>query len=218
MRVFYFTSEKYALEDIQRQRLKISRFNELNDPFELLAADLLDRRHREAFARFKNQINDKAGIVCFSGTWGSPLLWGHYADKHTGMALGFDVVDDKLIDVYYTSMRPKVKFDEVNKVIINGPQVLNDLIRTKFTDWKHENEYRMFAKLDKLEKKAKLSFVKFSEDLVLREVILGINCNTSIEKIKKLVNSESSKIKVIKAGMALRNFKVIEDRSFREKP
>lgn len=217
MRVYHFTSAKYALENIQLQRLKISRFNELNDPFELLAADLLDKRHREAFARFKNQINDKAGIVCFSGAWGSPLLWGHYADKHAGMALGFDVVDDKLIDVRYTSMRPKVKFDEFNRKIINGPQVLNDLIRTKFTDWKYEDEYRMFAKLDKLQKKAKLSFVKFSEDLVLREVILGINCNTPIENVRKLVNSGPLKIKVIKSGMALRSFKVIEDRSFREK-
>ena len=218
MRVYHFANAKYALEDIQHQRLKISRFNELNDPFELLAADLLDKRHREAFARFKNQINDQAGIVCFSGAWANPLLWGHYADKHTGMALGFDAVDDKLIDVHYTSMRPKVEFDEVNRKIINGSQVLNDLIRTKFTDWKYENEFRMFAQLDKLEKKAKLSFVKFSEDLVLREVILGINCNIPIEKVRKLVNSGSSKIKVIKAGMALRTFKVIEDRSFREKP
>ena len=218
MRVYHFANAKYALEDIQHQRLKISRFNELNDPFELLAADLLDKRHREAFARFKNQINDQAGIVCFSGAWSNPLLWGHYADKHTGMALGFDAVDDKLIDVHYTSMRPKVEFDEVNRKIINGSQVLNDLIRTKFTDWKYENEFRMFAQLDKLEKKAKLSFVKFSEDLVLREVILGINCNIPIEKVRKLVNSGSSKIKVIKAGMALRTFKVIEDRSFREKP
>jgi hypothetical protein len=218
MRVYHFTSAKYALEDIQLQRLKISRFNELNDPFELLAADLLDKRHRVAFAKFKKQVNEKAGIVCFSGTWGSPLLWGHYADKHKGMALGFDVVEDKLIDVHYTSMRPKVKFDEVNRKIIHGPQVLNDLIRTKFTEWEYENEYRMFAKLDRLEKEAKLSFVKFSEDLILREVILGINCNTPIEKVRKLVSSGPSKIKVIKAGMALRAFKVIEDRSFRENP
>lgn len=215
MRVYHFTSAKYGLEDIQFQRLKISRFNELNDPFELLAADLLDKRHREAFAKFKKQVNDKAGIVCFSAAWGNPLLWGHYADKHAGMALGFDVADDKLIDVHYTSMRPKVKFDEVNRKIINGHQVLNDLIRTKFTDWKYEEEYRMFAKLDKSEKKSKLSFVKFSEDLVLREVVLGINCDTPIENVRKLVNSKTSKIKVIKAGMALRKFKVIEDRLYR---
>jgi hypothetical protein len=216
MRVYHFTSAKYAVEDIQNQRLKIARINELNDPFELLAADLLDKRDRQAFAKFKNQMNEKFGIVCFSGSWESPLLWGHYADKHMGIALGFDVADEKLIEVNYTTMRPKVEFDQQTRKVINGLQVLDDLIRTKFTEWQYENEYRMYAQLDKVEQKAKLSFIKFSEDLILREVILGMNCVKPIQELRKLVSANFSKVKVIKAGMALRKFKVIEDRSFRE--
>ena len=129
MRVYHFSSAKYAVEDIQNQRLKIARINELNDPFELLAADLLDKRDRQAFVKFKNQINEKFGIVCFSGSWESPLLWGHYADKHKGIALGFDVVDEKLNEVNYTTMRPKVEFDQQTRKVINGPKVLDDLIR-----------------------------------------------------------------------------------------
>ena len=216
MRVYHFTSAKYAVEDIQNQRLKIARINELNDPFELLAADLLDKRDRQAFVKFKNQMNEKFGIVCFSGSWESPLLWGHYADKHMGIALGFDVADEKLIEVNYTTMRPKVEFNQQTRKVINGPQVLDDLIRTKFTEWQYENEYRMYAELDKAEQKAKLSFIKFSEDLILREVILGMNCVKPMQELRKLVSAKFSKVKVIKAGMALRKFKVIEDRSFRE--
>jgi hypothetical protein len=153
MRVYHFTSAKYAVEDIQNQRLKIARINELNDPFELLAADLLDKRDRQAFAKFKNQMNEKFGIVCFSGSWESPLLWGHYADRHMGIALGFDVADEKLIEVNYTTMRPKVKFDQQTRKVINGLQVLDRLIRTKFNEWQYENEYRMYAQLDKAEQK-----------------------------------------------------------------
>lgn len=215
MRVYHFTNLKYAIEDMQNQRLKIARINELNDPFELLAADLLDKKDRQAFAKFKNKMNDKFGIVCFSESWGSPLLWGHYADKHMGVVLGFDVADEKLNKVHYTTMRPKVEFDQKTRKIINGSQVLDDLIRTKFTEWQYENEHRMYAELDKAEQAARLSFVKFSEDLILREVILGMNCVKPIEEIRRIVNSNFSKVKVIKAGMALRKFKVIEDRSFR---
>lgn len=215
MRVYHFTSLKHAIEDIQNQRLKIARINELNDPFELLAADLLDKRDRKAFAKFKDQMNENFGIVCFSESWGSPLLWGHYADKHGGVVLGFDVADQKLNEVRYTTMRPKVKFDQKTRKIINGTQVLDDLIRTKFTDWQYEKEYRMYAQLSKSDQKAKLSFTKFSQDLILREVILGMNCPKPIEEVRKLVDSRFSKVKVIKAGMALRTFKVIEDRSFR---
>jgi hypothetical protein len=216
MRVYHFTSAKYAVEDIQNQRLKIARINELNDPFELLAADLLDKRDRQAFVKFKNQMNEKFGIVCFSGSWESPLLWGHYADKHMGIALGFDVADEKLNEVNYTTMRPKVEFDQQTRKVINGPKVLDDLIRKKFTEWQYENEYRMYAQLNQVEQKSKLSFINFSEDLILRDVILGINCAKPIQDVRKLVNSKFSKVKVIKAGMALRKFKVIEDRSFRD--
>lgn len=34
LRLYYFTTERYALEAIRDQRLKIARLNELNDPFE----------------------------------------------------------------------------------------------------------------------------------------------------------------------------------------
>jgi hypothetical protein len=37
MRVYYFASEKYGLDDLRRRRLKISRFDELNDPIRALA-------------------------------------------------------------------------------------------------------------------------------------------------------------------------------------
>ena len=215
MRVYHFTSAKYAIDDIKRKRLKVSRFNELNDPFELLAADLLDPKHRQAFANFKNEVNDKAGIICFSGGWGNPLLWGHYAVKHTGIALGFDVSDEMLIDVRYTSSRPKIEFDKINRRVVDGHQVLDKLISTKFTDWKYEDESRMYVKLDQSSNEKGMYFVDFSSDLILREVVLGMNCSESVEEVRKLVDSDVTKVKVIKAGMALRKFKVIEDRSFR---
>ena len=216
MRVYYFTSEKYAIDDIERQRIKVSRFSELNDPFELLAADLLDPKHREAFGKFKKEVNDLAGIVCFSGSWGSPLLWGHYATKHTGVALGFDVSDEMVSTVRYTSSRPKIEFDEIEGKVVDGEKVLDKLIRTKFIDWKYENESRMFVRLDHSLSESGMYFVNFSSDLILREVILGMRCEVSIEKIRELDNLKLTNVKVIKAGMSVRNFKLIEDRSFRK--
>jgi hypothetical protein len=215
MRVYHFTSTKHAVDDIKYKRLKVSRFNELNDPFELLAADLLDPRHRQAFANLKNEVNDKTGIICFSGGWGNPLLWGHYADKHTGIALGFDVSDEMLIDVRYSSSRPKIEFDKINRRVVDGHQVLDKLISTKFTDWKYEDESRMYVKLDQSSNEKGMYFVDFSSDLILREVVLGMNCSETLEDVKKLVDSNVTKVKVIKAGMALRKFKVIEDRTYR---
>jgi len=41
-RVYHFLSAHWALDDVHRKRVKISQFDELNDPFELFGARLPD--------------------------------------------------------------------------------------------------------------------------------------------------------------------------------
>ena len=218
MRVFYFTNTNYGIRNLSLRHLKVSRFNQLNDPFELLAADLLDPRDRKALSEFKSTLNANKGLICFSGSWGNPLLWGHYADKHSGMALGFDIPDEYLSPVQYTTQRAKVEFDQKTRKIVNGPRLMDKLLRTKFTDWKYEDERRMFIDLDLTLQEGGNHFVEFSKDLVLREVILGLNCDLPASRVRQLLKDESPPVKVLKAGMALRAFKIIEDRSARIGP
>ena len=215
MRVFHFTNTYYGISNLSLKRLKVSRFSQLNDPFELLAADLLDSRDRKALSEFKNTLNANKGMICFSGSWGNPLLWGHYADKHSGMALGFDIPDEYLSPVQYTTQRAKVEFDQKTRKIVNGPRLMDKLLRTKFTDWKYEDERRMFVDLDPTLQEGGNHFVEFSKDLALREVILGLKCDLPASRVRQLLKDVPNPVKVLKAGMALRAFKIIEDRSAR---
>ena len=216
MRVYHFVNTTHAISNLSLKRLKVARFGQLNDPFELLAADLLDPKHRHVFAALKKKLDETNGLICFSGAWSNPLLWGHYADKHDGMALGFDVPDDQASKVYYTSRRVDLEFDTTTRKVVDGSIVVDRLIRTKFTDWKYEDEYRIFVNLDPASKEGGLHFVDFSPDLNLREVIIGMRCELPMERVRQLLGNESASIKVMKAGMALRSFKVIEDRQFRK--
>jgi len=215
MRVYHFVNTTYGISNLSLKRLRVSRFNQLNDPFELLAADMLDPKDRDALTKFKCELDDSKGMICFSGSWSNPLLWGHYAEKHTGMALGFDIPDKYLLKVQYTKQRAKVTFDSKTRKIVNGAQLIDKLIRTKFSDWQYEDEYRMYVDLDPASREGGNHFVDFSENLVLREVILGLKCDLPISRIRQLCKNDVQPIKVLKAGMALRNFKVIEDRSAR---
>jgi len=56
MQVYHFLNENHAIANLFFRRLKVSRFAQLNDPFELLGADLLDPKHRAAFNAFKNSL------------------------------------------------------------------------------------------------------------------------------------------------------------------
>ncbi len=208
-------NETYGVADIAFRRLKLSRFNSLNDPFELLAADLLDRRDRAALEGFKNGLNETKGMISFSKSWRNPLLWGHYADHHRGLALGFDIPDELLSTVIYTEERAKVEFDKHARKVVDGDKVIDKVIRTKFSDWQYEEECRMFIPLNEATKEGEFHFVDFSDHLVLREVIVGLNCSLPIPRVKQLLNGDLSHVRVKKAGLALRKFRVIEDRSAR---
>ena len=87
MRVFYLTGAQYGISNIALRRIKVSRFSELNDPFELLGVSLADKAKRKAFRLTKEKIDKSKGLICFSRNWRNPVLWGHYAEKHTGIAL-----------------------------------------------------------------------------------------------------------------------------------
>jgi hypothetical protein len=45
---------------------------------------------RTKMRRFCEQVTEGYGIVCFSSTRDSILMWSHYAEKHTGIVIGFD--------------------------------------------------------------------------------------------------------------------------------
>ena len=52
-----------------RRRLKISRFDDLNDPFELLAPDLKDGEVRRSFLATRQRMSERRGVLCFSRNW-----------------------------------------------------------------------------------------------------------------------------------------------------
>lgn len=45
--------------------------------------------------------HEDCGILCFSKNWNNPVQWAHYADKHKGFCLGFDVPDEHPTKVTY---------------------------------------------------------------------------------------------------------------------
>jgi hypothetical protein len=215
MQVYYLTPAPFAITNIALRRVKISRFADLNDPFELLPANLVDPKHRRAFSKMKHALNETKGLICFSSNWKNPLLWGHYADKHTGIALGFEIPDEELTRVIYATHRVALEIDRASNTPIMNEDLVNRLLRTKFIDWKYEDEYRTFVQLDPATKEAGLYFMDFSNKLLLNEVVLGPRCELPINRIRSLLSSYGSPVRVVKSRMAFRTFKVTVDRAQR---
>ncbi|KLV52803.1 DUF2971 domain-containing protein [Citrobacter sp. MGH104] len=204
MRVYYLTSAEYAISNIALNRLKISRYQELNDPFELIAADLSDRKIRREIRAIKKEIEQRQGIICFSKSWSNPLLWGHYADKHRGIALGFDIPRSMLHEVDYKKGLSPITIDNCK-----DKAYIEKLSLTKFEQWEYEAERRLHIDLRELNDEAGLYFESFSDSLKLKQVILGVKCNIPLSSVRNLFKGKNEAVDVIKARIAYKNFRIV---------
>jgi len=213
MRVYHLCSASHGINNIALKRIKIARILDLNDPYELLGVDQRDKQLRKAFTGFRNDMNERNGLLCFSENWNNPVLWSHYADKHKGICLGFDVTDGMLIKAVYSNKLVPVKLDKTVKTPRFTEQFMKKLLATKFSHWKYEEEYRLYVKLDKDTMEDGLYFYNFSKYLILREIILGPRCEMAISTVRNLVSHYSHPVYVIKARIAFTKFKIVENRT-----
>ena len=100
-RVYHYVRLCHGLYDLRHRHLKIAQLDDLNDPFELWAIAQPDRQVRQALSDTKREMAKQYGLLCFSLDWHNPQLWNHDADRHRGLALGFDVNEQLLKRVSY---------------------------------------------------------------------------------------------------------------------
>ncbi|MBS0423409.1 MAG: DUF2971 domain-containing protein [Proteobacteria bacterium] len=188
MIVYHFTSSEFAQKALRDRRLKIARINELNDPFELCAADFSNVDTQIKLEAFMNQANERFGVVCFCENYHDPVLWSHYADGHRGVVLVFEIPDDQAIRVGYQPERFKLNVDTVIQHGGFDEADLSRLISIKFSSWGYEKEIRMmchlhdhFCQIDSKGKKVyfeSLSLESFGVDaLKLIGLIRGSRCD-----------------------------------------
>jgi hypothetical protein len=185
----------------------------LNDPFEFLAANLGDAKLRRAFSAMKNKLEQTKGMICLSKSWTNPLLWGHYADKHFGIALGFEISDESIFEVIYSKNRVGIPVHSVTKQTVLSNEFIQNILRTKFIDWQYEQECRVFVQLDESTQESGLYYKDFSPDFKLTDVILGPRCDLPIKKIRLLVSNNKNPVRVIESRMAFRTFRVVENKA-----
>ena len=204
-RLYHFLNANYGLQCIRDRRLRISRLSELNDPFEFLAPATDDATRRQALIRTKRQLGERRGVLCFCEEWHNPLMWSHYADKHRGICLGFDVAEDFLNPVTYVEQRLEwpAKLDEA---------FVQRICKTKFSQWSYEQESRAFVALDREEERCGHYFMPFSEELALRLVIVGAESQVTRADVDTAIDG-LERVEKVKARVAFQHFRVVRQQS-----
>jgi hypothetical protein len=210
--VFHFVKRDFGIEDIQLRRLKVATINDLNDPFELLGPASPVRKIRQRFENVKQKLAQHVGLLCFSRKWSNPVQWSHYAEGHRGLCLGFDIPDDCLQTVAYKRKRLDPDLNALEGDWDAAGPEMRRVLATKFSHWRYENEERCFLSLDKCISERGLFFASFSDDIVLREVIVGHLCTLTRAELDDALGALSSQITKRKARLAFGSFSVVRQR------
>jgi hypothetical protein len=207
MRVYYFTSAEYGIDNLKLRRLKISDFSNVNDPFELLGIEMRDKEVRKAVNFEKSKISKKNGLLCFSVDKYNPVQWAHYADNHKGVCLGFDIPENKLRKVKYVSER-------LARETLDQPDCSEKLLTTKFSHWSYEQEHRLIIELNRQSlNDDSLQFEGFSKDMVLQEVYIGCKALLEFSDITSSYYSGNKSVIVKKTRPSFRDFRIVWDQS-----
>lgn len=212
---YHFLSSEHAIINLRKECIKVSLIDELNDPFELLPyLRYKELEKRKLYYNIRRAVSKNYGLLCFSKKWEEPLLWGHYADKHKGVAIGFEILKDEIFEVEYSSEPKRTKFELTNNREENEKLFL-DLAKTKYEKWSYEEEHRILVKLKdcfsvRFENKD-LLVVKFHERLKVKKIIFG--CKFDYKKEQETMMGLAKKLdaKIIPTRKGWEDYKIHPD-------
>lgn len=203
MRLYHFVNSQFGIKDLREKRLKISRLNRVNDPFEFFSVELSNRENRRRVKALKERLSATRGLICFSAGWQNPVQWSHYADHHRGICLGFDIPESiaRKVDYVHTRFRWPETIDE---------EMMVKLLFTKFAHWSYEDEYRIYTTLEDPDENG-LHYMDFSDSLRLRDVIVGMDSPLRRAEIVTALSGVSGDISIFKARAAFRSYRVVRN-------
>lgn len=211
-RVYHFVSREHGLDNLRKRRLKIATIADVNDPFELLPSST-DKTVRQRFKIWRQEFDERFGMLCFSRNWRNPVQWSHYAGKHTGICCGFDIPVKMLTKVRYTTMRLNAQVEVIEGGGADAQREMLKVLSTKYKHWSYESEVRLFTRLQDRDPDTNLFFADFSRQMTLKEVIVGPLSTITPDELRQALGHLARRVQVYKARLAFKTYTVTRQRN-----
>lgn len=144
---------------------------------------------------FHRAVNALFSVSCFSESPLNILMWSHYADKHRGFCVEYDLknvfdeygYDQLFCPVVYSKKRVSVLLNSKNRRKYKGYDInivhAFDSLFIKSKIWSYEKEWRKIVLDDN-------DIVKFNNDIHISRVYLGANISDDNAKMIKEICRE----------------------------
>ena len=129
---------------------------------------------------------------------------GHYADKHKGLCLGFEVPTSVLGKINYLDSRLPIPSELDEKF-------MKRILFTKFKHWEYEQEHRIYIELE--EEIDGIYYSEFSDQLKLKKVIVGEQSGVTRAELADALDDLNSDIESFKARPGFKQFEVVKQKN-----
>jgi hypothetical protein len=126
-RCHYIDEPRWAIEDLEKQRMKISLFDAVNDERELRAYGLEGYEHRSR--QFFDWATATKALLCFAPDSTDQNMWEEYGGHHRGVCFPLRVKSDHLMEVEYVDQIKIGKFPPKTAEEPGGERIPGETIR-----------------------------------------------------------------------------------------
>ncbi|CVI60974.1 DUF2971 domain-containing protein [Agrobacterium leguminum] len=211
MQLYYYTKLQYGLASVRDKRIKISLYDSLNDPFDFLGVATDSKDQRKELKAIRDEISAKSGIICLSETWKEPLMWGHYAEAHKGVCLGFEVRAGHYEQIKYRAERPRLADFGKTSIHELTDEDKAQIAFRKFNHWSYEREWRRVVDLEPADFVDGNHYLRFDGSMVLKYILFGSRAKISSEQIKRIASANPN-VKLAITSPANTAFDIVIDK------
>jgi hypothetical protein len=201
--IYRFLDSDAAVKTIEAGAFRVGRLSNFNDPFEWqvggTGTTMEEQEHLDHIrSTHIPYLETWMGVLCFSASVSTPVLWSLYAEKHRGVA--FEIKNswpsDHLHKMTYSNDRPLLDFGQLKKLRVGHDRdnyflsLLDRLMKQKSMGWSFEDEYRIFIDLNNAKycRATGAWHDWLISKTVLTRVILGFRCVLDESTVRRLLD------------------------------
>jgi hypothetical protein len=133
-------------------------------------------------------------------------MWAHYAERHRGICLGFDVknADSRMKRIKYVKNR--LKFPRTL-----DKRTAHQMLFRKFSGWSYEKEVRVYASKVDIERGGSFAYLE-RNGLTLREIMLGYKCRIRSNTMMDAICGYSNRVDVFRVCPSYDSFMMVREK------
>ena len=139
------------------------------------------------------------GVCCLSAIDDSILMWGHYANCHKGIVLGYDTTDKPFSAALPVNYSTELCQGDLRN---DGIELFIKIYTTKAIEWQYENEFRIVSV-------GETQIAKTYPPQSLTSVCFGAKCPESQQTLVRKILSPNTNVRFQRANLDTDQFKII---------